>query len=107
MVLSEQRGSPGARLLTAGNEPQIQSLTAKSVSTLQLIVGDHPARVDDVHPVSAELAQRRGSAVRARGRYLPRDGALLAEPVRPDVRGGSPAAAREPDAWLSSLALAP
>jgi len=38
--------------------------------------------------VKPPLSRRGGSAVRARGRHLPRDGTDVVEPVRADVRVG-------------------
>jgi putative transposase len=57
----------------------------------RLTRGD-PPHGDDVHPLSAISAAGRGSAIRARDRYLPRDGAVLVEPVRSDVCRGDPEA---------------
>jgi hypothetical protein len=67
-------------------------------------------------------AAGRGSAVRAGDRYLPRDGAVLVEPVRSYVRRGDPQAAGSkpimlelglapgrgvcPDQWQDALSLA-
>ena len=57
-------------------------------------------------PLSVVAAPGRGPAVRARYRYLPRDGTVLVEPVRPDVRRGDPETARSKP-FVFSLALAP
>ena len=46
-----------------------------------------PPRGDDVRPFSAFAATGRGSLVRAGHRHPPRDGSVLVEPVRSDVRG--------------------
>ena len=56
----------------------------------QLVARDHPPHGDDVHPISIIAVLGRGPAVRARHRHLPRDGALLVEPLRPYVRRGDP-----------------
>jgi hypothetical protein len=56
------------------------------VSLLQLVTRGDPPRGNDVRAVSAVAAQRRRSAVRARYRHLPRDGADAVEQVRPDDR---------------------
>ena len=49
------------------------------------------------------LAERRGPAVRARHRHLPRNGAPVVEQVRPDVRWRHPPAADQPDARVSPV----
>ncbi len=77
---------------------------------------------DDVCPVSPLAAAGRRSAVRARDRSLPRDRAVVVEPLRSDVRRGGPQATRSepgvfplalasgrgvcPDQWRDALSMA-
>ena len=72
-------------MLACPNEPQIQGLAAEPVPLFQLVVGGDRPRVDVVRQIPAFAAERRGTAGRARDRHLPRDGALLVEPLRSDV----------------------
>ena len=84
----------------------LASRNAKSLPIFQQFTRDHPAHCDDVCPVPAVAAAGRGPAVRAWHRHLPRDRAVLVEPVRSAV------CSRDPEASGSSslvfeLALAP
>jgi len=65
-------------------------LDEKSIPLFQFVARDYSPHGDDVRPVSVVTAPGRRSAVRARHRYLPRDGAFLVEPVRSYVRRGDP-----------------
>jgi len=81
--------------------------TSQPVPLFQLIAGGHPPGCDDVCAVPAQPSERRGSAIRAWDRHLPRDGEVLVEPVRADVCGRYPTPAGASDARDPSLALAP
>ena len=81
--------------------------TSPSVPLIQLLIQRHPPSCDDVCAVPAQPAERRGLAVRARHRHLPRDGEVLVEQGRPNVRHGSSAPARRVHMRNPSLALAP
>jgi len=60
------------------------------VPLVRLLARGDPAGGDDVRPLPAVAAQRRGSALRAGNRHLPRDGAAVVEQVRADVRRRDP-----------------
>jgi hypothetical protein len=78
----------------------------KSIPLFHQFAGGDPPDSDDVHLVSAVTASDRGSSVRTRHRYLRRDCAFLAEPVRSNVRRGNPETAYSATV-IFELALAP
>ena len=51
--------------------------TSQSVPLFQLFARGHPPSRDDVCAVPAQPSERRGSAIRAWDRHLPRDGEVL------------------------------
>src|SRR5665811_1602034 len=59
---------------------------AQSLPLFQQLARGDPPRGDDVYPLSAVAATGRGYSVRAGNRHLPRDGSVLVEPLRSDVR---------------------
>lgn len=67
----------------------------------------HPPHGHIVQPFSAFAGQRGRPAARARHRDQPRDGALLVEPVRPNVRRTNTPAAGGADAVVAAVAVAP
>ena len=76
-----QDGGVRGKSLEAARSWFVASVDAQSISLLQLITrGDLPDG-DDVYPFSLVAAPGRGPSLRARDRYLPRDGALLVEPL--------------------------
>jgi len=68
--------------------------------------GVHPPGNDAVSPISPIAPQRGGPAARTRHRHLLRDGAVLVEQVRPDVRRRDPETPDREHAF-QPLALAP
>ena len=72
--------------------------TSQSVPLFQLVTRGHPVSRDDVCEVPAQLTERRGSAIRAWDRHLPRHREVLVEPVRTDVCGRYPTPAGASDA---------
>src|SRR5277367_5298624 len=76
------------------------------VPIFQQLAGGHPSGGDDVREIPAVVAQRRGSAGRARNRHQLRDRPVLVEPVWADVRRGDPQETGRAHARLSSVALA-
>lgn len=97
---------PVRHLLRWRDGTQIPGEAAQSVSQFQLCARGDPSRGADVRSVSAVAAQRGRSAVRARHRYMSRDGALLVESFRSDVCSGNPPSAGSADAGFPALALA-
>ena len=85
-ALSDQGGSRRLVLIADANEPQIESQTSLPFPLFQLIARGDPAGGDDVREIPPFAAQRRGPAVRARHRHLPRDSADVVEQVWADVR---------------------
>ena len=85
-ALSDECGTACSAVVANADEPQIQSCAAEPVPLFQLVTGGNPPRRDDVRQIPAVATERRGSAGRARDRSLPRDGAVLVEPLRADVR---------------------
>ena len=93
-------------VLAKADEPQIQSQAAQPVQVFQLVTRGDPPGGDDVRAVPAVTEERRGSAVQARNRPVPRNRADVVEPVRSDVRRRHQETEGEPDEGLSPLALA-
>ena len=85
-ALSDECGTACTAMVADAYEPQIQNCAAEPVSLFQLVTGGNPPRCDDVRQISAVATERGGSAGRARDRCLPRDCAVLVEPLRADVR---------------------
>ena len=84
----------------------VASGDAKSLPLFQQFARGDPPRGDDVRPLSAFAATGRGSLVRAGHRYLPRNSAVLVEPVRSDVRGCDQETTRSTSV-VFAMALAP
>ena len=85
-VLSDECGTACSAMVADAVRPLIQNCATGSVPLFQLVARGDPLRGDDVCQIPAVAAERRRPAGRARDRYLPRDGAVLLKPVRPDVR---------------------
>src|SRR5450759_2271393 len=80
---------------------------AQPVQIFQQLARSDPPRGDDVRPLPAVVAQRRGPAGRARPRYLPRNRQTLVEPLWSRVRCGDQEAAPIAAPRLPRVALAP
>ena len=77
-------------MVASVDETQIQSCAAEPVSLFQLVAGSDPAGRDDVRQITVVASGRRGPAGRTRDKSLPRNRALLVEPLRADIRRGDP-----------------
>lgn len=90
--------------VAGGHEPRQDR---QSVPLFPLLARGDPTGSDDVRPVPAEPAQRRGPVVRTRHRSLPRDRAALVEPLWSALCGRHPSPADQPDARVPPLEVAP
>jgi hypothetical protein len=104
MVLSKQSGGQDRVLLSGVDE---QAATQESVPLFSFVARGDPACGDDVYPLSAVAAECRGSALRARDRPLPRDGAALVEPFWADVCSRYSPATGVANAGFPPVAVAP
>lgn len=82
---SNERGGPARWQISIADEPEIEGASAQSVSPFQLLIRGDPAGCADVCALSVVVAERGGSAVRARDRYLSQNGAAVVEQVRAAV----------------------